>query len=351
MRWTVLLLAAACVFWPGRAIPAVTNAAAAVERSARLPEPYVRISAVDSNRIELQIAARCFLPTNGPGPAIWLTAVSHIGDSNYYAALQKQLAQRTVVLFEGVSAAENKNADVRPHRPQQDPSTNAPPASKPATDGSLQSSLATALGLVFQLDAIDYDRPNFRNSDLSISELRQLLEENRRRSTDESSGQGAAGAGQTFETLISLMQGDSWLNSLLQFGLKMLGGSPKLQALSRLTLIDMLGEMKGDPAQLGALPPDMKQLLEVLLQKRNQKVVADLKAQIKKAGSDDTIAAFYGAAHMPDLEQRLAADLKYYPAGELWLSAFSVDLRQAGITTEERDFVRKIVAWQLKQLK
>ena len=36
------------------------------------------------------------------------------------------------------------------------------------SDYSMQAELAHSLGLVFQLDAINYDRTNFLNSDLSI---------------------------------------------------------------------------------------------------------------------------------------------------------------------------------------
>src|SRR5258708_1816052 len=67
------------------------------------PEPYVRVSTAESNLIQLQIAVRQFVPLHGHGPAIWLTGVSHIGDSNYYAALQRHLDAQTLVLFEGVS--------------------------------------------------------------------------------------------------------------------------------------------------------------------------------------------------------------------------------------------------------
>src|SRR5262245_39814831 len=55
------------------------------------PEPYVRVSTGDSNVVALQIAMREFVPKRGKGPLVWLAAVSHIGESNYYAALQKQL--------------------------------------------------------------------------------------------------------------------------------------------------------------------------------------------------------------------------------------------------------------------
>ena len=54
-------------------------------------EPYVRISNAESNIIQLQNALRKFLPPGGKGPAVWLMSVSHIGETNYFATIQKHL--------------------------------------------------------------------------------------------------------------------------------------------------------------------------------------------------------------------------------------------------------------------
>src|SRR5262249_1315966 len=40
----------------------------------------------------------------------------------------------------------------------------------------LQSKLASSMGLVFQLDAMDHNRPNWRNSDLSVDQVQARLE-------------------------------------------------------------------------------------------------------------------------------------------------------------------------------
>src|SRR5262245_43325779 len=66
------------------------------------PAPYLRIAYPDEDTVELQIASRRFTPARGKGPAVWLVGASHIGESNYYAALQKQLDAQTLVLYEGV---------------------------------------------------------------------------------------------------------------------------------------------------------------------------------------------------------------------------------------------------------
>ncbi|HLH54079.1 MAG TPA: hypothetical protein VKY92_10750 [Verrucomicrobiae bacterium] len=297
----------------------------------------MRISSVDSNTIQLQIAAREFVPKRRGRPIIWLTGVSHIGDTNYYAALQRHLDAQTLVLYEGVSAAEAKE--------QTDSSNSGGSGEAPATAetrGSFQSAMAASLGLVFQLEAIQYHRDNFKNSDLSIDQLRTLMA-----NTEANSGE--SGARESFESLLQTMDGSSWLDALLQLALRIMGANPKFQALGRLALIDLLGTIQGDPSRLEGLPPDMKQLLDVLLQRRNEKVVADIKAELSEMDRADSIAVFFGTGHMPDLEQRLRRDLGYVPANQTWFTAFSVDLGKAGVSQAEKDLVENFVKWQLKQ--
>ena len=285
------------------------------------PEPYVRIASSDSNHVALQIAARQFLPPRRGEPVVWLTGVSHIGDSNYYAALQAHLDTQSLVLFEGVGAADAEtNTSAQPPPTQNPKATNSDNNS-----GSLQSAMAAALGLVFQLDAIDYQRPNFRNSDLSINQLRDLI-------TSEESSSGKPGASENFEDLLSLMEGNSWFDWLIQAALRFLGASPKFQALGRLALIDLLGQIQGDPSRLEGLPPDLKQLLDVLLQRRNEKVIADLKSELPRFDRHGSIAVFFGTGHMPDLEKRLRTQLNFRPGKQLWFTAFAVDLARANVS-------------------
>lgn len=306
-----------------------------------VPEPYVRIANTDTNRIELQIAAREFASPRRGLPTIWLTGVSHIGDTNYYAALQKHLDAQSLVLYEGVGAAEAESAA------QTNSDAALDHASSSSADqedrGSLQSAMAASLGLVFQLNAIDYDRQNFRNSDLSISQLRALL----KKATAQTENGGVAS--ESFEDLLQMMQGNSWFDALLQLALRLLGASPKFQGLGRLALIDLIGEIQGDPSRLQGLPPDMKQVLEVLLQRRNEKVISDLKTQLPRLSSHSSVAVFFGTGHMPDLETKLRHELRYRPRQQVWFTAFRVDLAAAKISDTERQFVDHFVKWQLKE--
>jgi hypothetical protein len=295
------------------------------------PAPYVRIHRADSNVVELQIAARKFLPAGRKGPAVWMSGVAHIGDSNYFSRLQQHLDAQTLVLFEGIGGEPNEG------HPVSTTSTNADLANNKVKLSSFQMSLAESLGLVFQLDAIDYDRAHFRSSDLTVEELRSLM-------TD-------VGADRSFEGLMQTMEGSSWLDGILQITLRFLGTNPRLQGLAKLMLIEVLGQVKGDPSELSGLPPNLKQLLEVLIAQRNQKVLADLTAQLRRSRRSDSISIFYGTGHMPDLETRFRQQLDYRPVEELWFTAFSVDLARAGISESERKFIDDFIRRQLDQLK
>jgi hypothetical protein len=132
--------------------------------------------------------------------------------------------------------------------------------------------------------------------------------------------------------------------------MKLIGSSPKLQAMMKLAMIEMLGRFKGDMSQFQGLPPEFQRLIEILIRARNDVVVKDLQAELKRRSPAKSIAIFYGAAHMEDFERRLTQDLNYRPARDEWFPAFSVDLQKAQVTDSELNFVQSLVDWQMKML-
>jgi hypothetical protein len=320
------------------------------------PQPYTRIARPDTNTIQLQIAVRKFAPAHHRGPVVWLAGTSHIGDPDYYRALQKHLDAQTLVLFEGVNAGNHK----RHVRQSAEPPVTPPPAklpSGPADPGGqpgIQSTMAKSLGLVFQLDAIDYDHTNFLNSDLSIQQIERLLAGHAGDSPAalaQPAGAGEPAAGDaSFQNLMQAMDGSSFLGSIMRMGLQFIGSSAKLQAITKLAFIEVLGELKGDLTAIHGLPPDMQQLIKVLIEARNQTVIEDLKTESRLIPRSGSIAIFYGTGHMDDLEKRLTRDLNYHSVGEIWLTAFSVDLQRTGLSTGELTMVRNLIKWQMDQL-
>jgi hypothetical protein len=303
----------------------------------------MRVVRPGSNTVQLQIAARKFVPTDRSGPVVWLTGASHVGDSNYFRALQKHLDAQGLVLFEGVKDLSSPTPLDQPKKGKEETAASATkPASKEAEDLGIQQALAESLGLVFQLKAIDYTRKNFRNSDLSVADIERLMREN--------AGPGDRGEGSSeFNALLQIMDGSSFLGMVMNFGVRLLGSSPKLQALTKLTLIETLGQVKGDLATIQGLPPELKKLVQVLIQSRNQAVMKDLALELKKPLK--SISIFYGAGHMPDMEQRLQREFHYRPAEELWLTAIALDPTRAGVSATEQEMIRSFVRWQMEALK
>ena len=307
------------------------------------PQPYTRIANPDTNTTQLQIALRKFVPRQGSGPTIWLTAVMHIGEPRYYQELQKFLNKQTVVLYEGI------NPDAHPHHVHDTDADETAPAQTAGDTNqnySMQSTLAHSLGLVFQLDAIDYDRTNFLNSDLTIEQIAQVMGE--RPVPANADVKNAPNA--SFNVLLQIMDGSSFLGSIFKAGLEFIGDNPKLRAVAKLTMIEAIGRLKGNFADIQGLPPDWQKLLKVLIEARNQNLLRDLKEELQKVPKTGSVAVFYGAGHMDDLETRVIRDLNYKPSTEKWMTAFSVDLRQTGLTPFEAEWMRNIIKQQMEQI-
>jgi hypothetical protein len=214
------------------------------------------------------------------GRRVDLVGAVHIADLAYYREVQRLLEQVDVVLYEMVKSKDAQPEDKPPETPEGE-----------FAPRDFQKRLGEWFGLAFQLDAISYDRPHFVHADLTLEEF-----------TAGSSG-GAMG------------------DQLKSVGpmLKMLDGMMRKStpAMQR-SLKGMLGRMMGNlkPEQLGALLGS--ETFELLIDRRNE---ACVKRLLELPAETRTVAIFYGAAHLPDLEKRLKA-LGYERAGARWLTAW-----------------------------
>jgi len=313
------------------------------------PKPYMRVTREANGAASLDIVIREFRAPKKRGPVVYLVGVSHIGDAAYYEAVQNRLEATELVLFEGVRASE---ARAKPRSRD----AAAPPAPKmpKRAEGefSLQADLAKSLGLAFQLEAIDYERPHFLNSDMTITQIMEVLNPPPPPGAKVVPGQAAEDSGGAqFESLMSAMDGSGFLGGVIQMGVKFIGSSVKLQTLVKLSFIEMLGSLEGDLSRMEMPSPGLKDLLKVLIEKRNHVVMEDLRAALAEKQPPKSIAIFYGAAHMPDMETRLQTELGYRPVQDEWLKAFSADPVKAGVTPAEVQMIKGVVDWQMKMLK
>jgi hypothetical protein len=278
----------------------------------------------------LQTLSEEFKPSNGQGPSIWLIGVAHLGTPEYYAAIQKKLDVQSTVLFEGVGADKLQKG------------------AKLGSENGIQGQLAKALGLVFQLDAIDYQRQNFVNCDMTVDGLEKAIANRAsKKSAPNSSPTKKSGTtnpstspaedkasdsklpskvdNQTFNSLMQALHGEGDMAAKLGGMIGLMGSTPEMRETTKLTLIEALGQASEMIDLAKSISPDIKDLFEVLITERNEEVIRQLQARIPRVGAGKTIAVFYGAAHMDEIAKRLTEELHYTPGAQVWDTAFTAD--------------------------
>jgi len=114
-------------------------------------------------------------------------------------------------------------------------------------------------------------------------------------------------------------------------------------------LMEMLGNSE-DIFEAGI--PGMEGLFEVLIERRNERVMDDLARLIEQGDEyENGIAIIYGAGHMKDMERRLRERFGYKPVDEGWTTAMRVNLARAGISEAEMRFIRMSIQQQLSVIR
>jgi hypothetical protein len=301
----------------------------------------------------MQTLSEEFKPADGRGPAVWLIGVAHIGTPEYYAALQKRLDAQSIVLFEGIDAARLKDGP------------------KPHDDKGLQGQLAKALGLVFQLDGIDYHRSHFVNCDLTTHDLEKAITD--RASEPETPKSGPAEKSgpsdptappvkekrngsklpakvdtATLDTLMQAIRGEGDIGNKLNGMVAMMGSTPEMRETMKLTFIVALGQAGDLINAAKSASPEIRNLIEVIMNERNENVIRQVKARLPKVGPGKTIAVFYGGAHMDEIAKRLTEELHYAPAVQVWDTAFTADTTKSMMPPAQIKLLMQTVLTQLQ---
>ncbi|MBY0311049.1 MAG: type II secretion system protein GspG [Phycisphaerales bacterium] len=216
-------------------------------------------------------------------------------------------------------AADIKLSEQKPIRPKDLPD--------PKEKG-IQSDLASALGLVFQLDVMTHDGPNWRNSDLSIDQVQERL----------------STTGEDPDQLFKMLDGSSMQASILKLMLGFVRMMPGMQTMGKLMMLEVLDQAD----QLMTAVPGMEKTMEVILHDRNAVVLDDLRNVIEKESGKKTIGIIYGGAHMAGLEEGLA-ELGYREAGVEWLDAITVQLPSNPAERRQIESMRKTIREALEK--
>ena len=215
------------------------------------------------------------------------------------------------------------------------------------TKKGIQSMLAHATGLVFQLDAIDYDKPGWRNSDTTAEALAYAMAGHD--PAEARPGNGSPRVGGAGEPLFDLMRGEGLLGRFAGGMLKLIGSSPRSRAMLRLMLIETLSHAD---ELLGMDVEGLDNMMDVLLEQRNRVVLEDIRGVLDlRTDRPRSVAVFYGAGHLSGLEDNLK-DMGYRPESSIWYNAVTVDPIDTGLSPQQirgiRNMVRGIFEAQLQ---
>jgi len=203
-------------------------------------------------------------------------------------------------------------------------------------EDGIQAQLADALGLEFQLTAMDYGHDNWRCSDVTLDELASALAE---RGIDFGPiGGSLAGSSLTAKVAGGILKLVRVLDAMID-GL--------VSDMAKVMMIELLGNEefteKAIEQQFGG------EFAEVLVNHRNDVVIADLKRLIDEEPDVESVAIFYGAAHMPDFVRQLK-ELGYESESVEWTTAMEVDLRNSAMSESEIRMIRRMILQQMRMM-
>jgi hypothetical protein len=291
------------VYKPGLAVWALLLAAtviaaegaAAPPKNDGTPAQFLRLTR-DKDRVPLALETLIvrYAPAKARGPAatVDLVAAIHIADKSYYAQLNHEFESYDAVLYELVA-------------PEKSPAPRPGDAASHHPITLLQTGMKDLLGLEYQLQGIDYTRPNMIHADMSP---KQFAEEMNKR-------------GESAMTMLARMFGYALTH---QDASADGSGGQLLMAFfdknRNLALKRAMAEQfVGSEGSLAALEGPAG---STLIGGRNQVALEVLRKQI--AAGKRKIAIFYGAAHMPDMQKRLCTEFKLTPVSTRWLTAWNL---------------------------
>lgn len=257
---------------------------------------YTRCYQTEPDTYLLQTGRRVFKPASGRGPTIELLGAAHIGEPAYYAAIQQRMDRADAVLFEQV---------IDERKP---PNQLTPEESAKRRAGSAYHRLAGLVGLSSQQELVRYDRKHFERCDMTLQQMRALLETEVAKGGKEAAEANAAL--REFDSLMKALRGDSWL---VNFAFWAADKSEHLKASLKFSLV-----VKTPGAKEGlGLPSRLTQLIN---EDRSAHVLRDLPKFLTTRPAAKHLVIFYGAAHLPALAQGLL-ERGYVPAGPVaWLT-------------------------------
>jgi flagellar motor protein MotB len=258
------------------------------------PSEFLRIERKGKKPIAMQTSVVRYTPTENAKfqATVDLVGAVHVGEPEYYTELNKRFRDYDAVLFELVA-------------PEGFELPKGEKLESKSGVGALQNVLKDVLGLQFQLDRIDYSAKNFVHADMSPEELSKSMKDR----------------GESFLKMFIRMMGQG----MSAQGKKPSGGSD-IQLMFALIRRDQVTVKRIFAVQF----EDMESTVSAfngpngstIITERNKKALDVLSRELKNGKKK--VAIFYGAGHLPDMEERLLKDFGLKKGEVDWLTAWDL---------------------------
>ena len=275
----------------------VTQEPSAAEKPKSTLADYIRLTQSDSGELlSLDTAVISYRAADSTATVDLVGAV-HIAEKSYYDELNRLFDGYDVLLYELVAP---EGTVVTPDANQR----SANPIS------FLQNATKSFLGMESQLDHIDYSKPHFVRADMTPEQIADKLKQ-----------RGESPLSLALSTLSDIMRQQSQ-------ALKEPQNNPL--AASEMSLTEMLEnprQAKLLMAQQFATAGAMDQALggrlnQLLVIDRNEEALRRLKEQLE--AGHQKLGVFYGAAHLPDMDQRLITEFGMTRQETRWVKAWDL---------------------------
>jgi len=196
----------------------------------------------------------------------------------------------------------------------------------------IQTKLAEALGLSFQLSVMDYNQSSWRNSDMTIDQVQAKMAE----------------SGANADALFKLLDGSSLSGRIAGFILGIVKANPQLALMTKVMMVETLANAD-EVIESQAKNTGMSSFMKVIVHDRNEAVFADLEKVLLDEPHIKSVAIFYGAGHLPDMEERLITKFGYTFESQIWFPAISVDSKNDPATAGQIKSYRKMIRQMIEQ--
>lgn len=267
----------------------------------------IRRNMEDDAPIALQTSIARYVPESGEGELVVdLIGVVHIGDPAYYQYLNRHFEQYDVLLYELVAPPEKAvpNPDENSDNPLR----------------WIQKISQSVLDLKHQLDIVDYTQENFVHADMSPKQMAKAIDERGDNGVTLALSVAADLLRQQNLKARELEKNPDKFKSVQDFdpfdALFDDYGTTKFKRL----LAEQFANLNGAGSGLG------NTLDTILIKDRNSEAMRIFQTQLAKGHK--RIGIFYGAAHMPDFEERLVRDFELKRVDVQWVTAWDLRMKR-----------------------